>query len=90
MLRVTEEAKELLVEKLLSRSGDPGKCLRLKIGGGGQLGLVLDGEKPDDYIVEHKGSKVLLIGAELASMLEKVTLDVEDTDEGSKLVMHKE
>jgi len=90
MLTVTEEAKKELKEKLLANTDDPELALRLKGGPGGQLGLVLDREAPGDYVVEHEEAKVLLIGEELADVVEGVTLDVQDTPEGSKLVISKD
>ena len=38
-------------------------------------------------MVEHDGSKVLLVENELAVNLEGITLDVEDSPEGCKLVI---
>jgi len=90
MLTVTEEAKQILKEKLLDSTDDSEMCLRLKGGPGGQLGLVLDKETPDDYVVEHEEAKVLLIGEELADVVDELTLTTEDTPEGPKLVIRKE
>ena len=56
----------------------------------GQLGLVLGKEEPGDQVVEHQGVKALLVASELAPALEEVTLDVQDTDDGPKLVVQKE
>ena len=90
MLTVTEEAKQILKEKLLANTDDPEMCLRLKGEPGGQLGLVLDKETPDDYVVEQEGAKVLLIGKELADVVDELTLGTEDTPEGPKLVIRRE
>jgi len=90
MLTVTEEAKQILKEKLLANTDDSEMCLRLKGEPGGQLGLVLDKETPDDYVVEHEGSKVLLIGKELPDVVDELTLGTEDTPEGPKLTISRE
>jgi len=90
MLTVTEEAKQILKEKLLANTDDSEMCLRLKEGTGGQLGLVLNKEAPDDYVVEHKETRVLLIGKELADVVDELTLTTEDTPEGPKLVIRRE
>jgi len=90
MLTVTEGAKQILKEELLANTDDPEMCLRLKGEPGGQLGLVLDKEAPDDYVVEHEGSKVLLIGKELPDVVDELTLKTEDTPEGPKLVIRRE
>ena len=90
MLTVTEDAKQILKEKLLANTEDPEMCLRLKGEPGGQLGLVLDKEAPDDYVVEHEETRVLLIGEELADTVDELTLKTEDTPEGPKLVIRRE
>ena len=90
MLTVTEEAKQILKEKLLANTDDPELVLRLKGEPGGQLGLVLDKETPDDYVVEHEEAKVLLIGEELADTVDELTLTTEDTPEGPKLTIRRE
>ena len=90
MLTVTEEAKQILREKLLDSTDDPELALRLKGGPSGQLGLVLDKETPGDYVVEHEEAKVLLIGEELADVVDELTLKTEDTPEGPKLVISKD
>jgi len=90
MVTVTESAKGLLKEILTAHSDDPEMGVRLAPDSQGQLGLVLGKEDLGDQVVEHQGSKVLLVASELAPALEEVTLDVEDTAEGPKLVVQKE
>jgi len=90
MLTVTEDAKQILKEKLLANTEDPELVLRLKRDPGGQLGLVLDRQAPDDYVVEHEETRVLLIGKDLADVVDELTLTTEDTPEGSKLVIRRE
>ena len=89
MLTVTEGAKQLLKETLLAHSDDPETGLRLSMNPPGQLGMVLDREAEGDQVVEHEGAKVLLVAPELAPVVEGVTLDVQDTPEGTKLVVLK-
>ena len=90
MLTVTEGAKQLLKGILTDHSDDPEMGVRLASDPQGQLGLVLGEEQPGDHVVEHQESKVLLVASELAPRLEEVTLDVEDTDDGPKMVVQKE
>jgi len=90
MLTVTEEAKQILKEKLLASTDDPELVLRLKGEPGGQLGLVLDREAPGDYVVEQEEARVLLIGKELTDVVDELTLGTEDTPEGPKLVIRRE
>lgn len=69
MLVVTERAKQELKSILSANVDNPEAALRLTTRGPGQLGLGIDMEAPGDQIVEHEGSKVLLVGPELAASL---------------------
>jgi hypothetical protein len=40
-----------------------------------------------DEVVEHEGSKVLIIAKELAANLQGITMDVQDTPDGPKIVL---
>jgi Fe-S cluster assembly iron-binding protein IscA len=87
MIYVTERAKEEL-KKLLTISVDwPGACLRLIDRGQGKLGLGVDIRMNDDQLVEYEGKTLLLVDPELASGLQLITLDVDDTDKGPELVI---
>ena len=90
MLTVTESAKQHLRKLLLASTNDPDTGVRLTVKGPGKTGLVLDREGLDDHVVEHEGSKVLLVAPEVAQLVAGATLDTEDTPEGTKLVMSKE
>ncbi len=90
MLTVTEGAKQLLKETLLAHSDDPEAGLRLSMKPPGQFGIELDWEVEGDQVVEHEGSKVLLVASELAPVVDGVTLDVQDTPDGPKLVISKQ
>ena len=72
------------------RSDDPEVGLRLTVQPPRQFSLVLDREGVGDHVVEHEGSKVLLVEQESAALLEELTIDVKDTHEGTKLVISKE
>lgn len=87
MLTVTSEARQLLLEALQANTDDPEVGLRLALGPGGQLALVLDKEAEGDQVIEHKGSKVLLVGAELSFIVDGMTLDTRDTEDGPRLVV---
>jgi Fe-S cluster assembly iron-binding protein IscA len=86
MLTVTESAKQLLKETLLAHSDDPEVGLRLSMKPPGQLGITLDSEAEGDQVVKHEGAKVLLVAPELAPAVDKMTLDVQDSPDGPKLV----
>ena len=90
MLTVTENAKQLLKGILTAHSDDPEVGIRLSFNPPGEFGIVLDRETEGDQVIEHEGAKALLVAPELASVVEGVTLDVQDTPEGSKLVISKD
>jgi len=90
MLTVTENAKQHLKETLLAHSDDPEIGLRLVLEPAGRLGLMLGREDYGDQIVEHEGAKVLLVAPDLAHAVDGITLDVQDTTDGTKLVVTKE
>ena len=87
MISVTEGARQELKKVLSANTDNPEAGLRLATSGSGQLGLSIKTESPGDQVVEHEGSKVLLVAGGLATELEGVTLDVQDTPEGSKLTI---
>lgn len=90
MINVTKRAKQELI-KILSKKVDfPKASLRLMDRGKGILGLGVDIEAPGDQIVEYEGIKVLIVEPGLATNLKGVTLDVDDTLEGAKLVISEE
>jgi Fe-S cluster assembly iron-binding protein IscA len=90
MLQVTESAKQELKKILSAKVDEPMAGLRLNVGNPGEFGLSIDVEEPGDQVFEHEGVKVLLVEQGLASSLEGVTIDYQDTPEGSRLVIFKE
>ena len=87
MISVTDKAKQTL-RRMLEDSVDwPDARFRLMDRGQGKLGLGVDIEAPGDKVVEFGGSPVLIVAPDLAANLKQVTLDVEDTLEGSQLVI---
>ena len=64
--------------------------LRLIRNDEGQLGLGIDVEQEGDNVVEFEGTKVLLVEEGLAVSLVGLTMDVEETAEGPKLVLNKD
>jgi Fe-S cluster assembly iron-binding protein IscA len=90
MLSVTERAKERLKSILSSKVDNPQASLRLTATAHGEYGLRVDVEAPGDKVVKHKGIKVLVVESKLASKLDGVTLDVEDTPDGPELAIFKD
>ncbi len=87
MIKVTERARQELKKILTDKVDWPGARLRLIDRGQGNLGLGIDIEAPGDQVVEHDGLKILVVESKLAANLSGVTLDVDDSPEGSELVL---
>ena len=87
MINVTQGAKQELSRILFTTVDMPQARLRLLPRDHGELGLGLDIEMPGDELVEYDGSAVLVVEKELASNLQGVTLDVDDTPDGAELVI---
>ena len=85
MLSVTESAKQHLKKTLLAGTDDPDLGIRLTVGASGEYGVALDREAPGDHVVEHEGSKVLLVAHDVAEQLAELTLDTHDTPEEARL-----
>jgi hypothetical protein len=90
MIGVTERAKQELKRILCDKVDNPLAGWRLTIGDEGQLRLGMDVEMPGDQVVEHQGSKVLMVEPVLAEGLQGVTIGVADTPEGPKLSIFDE
>lgn len=85
MLTVTERAKETLARLKATTESDAhaDAGLRLLLGAGTtQFGLQLDRMKPGDQVIEHAGTKVLLVDETLADALSDATIDAESGTQG--------
>lgn len=90
MLTVTNSARDLLKEMLIKNSDDPETGMRLVVQPENRhFGLLLAKEQAGDQLIEHEGSKVLMVAPDLAPSVENMTLDVENTETGPTLVMTK-
>ncbi len=87
MINITERAKQALKRILVANIDLSQGRLRLMDRGRGKLGLGVDIEMPGDELVKYDGSTVLVVERGLAANLKGVTLDVEDSGNGSKLVI---
>jgi hypothetical protein len=70
---------------LTDGTDDPDLGIRLTVDVSGEYEVALDREAPSDHVVEHEGSKVLLVGHDVADQLAELTLDTHDTPEGTRL-----
>ena len=92
MLSVTTTAKEKLKETLQHNTEDPDVAVRIipSPSSTNSLKLALDKEKEGDQIVKNDdGKKILLIGSNLASALDGMVFDYQDTPEGSGFTVLK-
>ena len=87
MIEITDQAKVELKKLLLAKVDWPGARLRLLDRGGGRLGLGIDIESASDRVVEYEGDVLMVIEDELASQLDGIAIDVDDTEEGTELVI---
>ncbi len=87
MLMVTENAKRHLKRLLVRNTSDRNLGLRLRVGKGMQVGVLLDRKADDDYVVEHEGAKVLMVGLELFPLVDGATLDTERNGPVASLVI---
>lgn len=78
MVNVTERAKGQLKKLLETRSDDPSVGLRLGTTASGQFSVFPDRERGDDEVVEYRGSVVLLVGQDIAQMIEETTIDCDE------------
>ena len=92
MLTVTAPAKEKLEEALQEQTTDPEVAIRIIASPSepNRLALVLDKEKEGDQVVESEGgSKLLLIGPDLAPALDGLVIDHQETPEGAGFTISK-
>ena len=87
MLMVTENAKRHLKRLLVKNTSDPDLGIRLRVGKGMQVGVLVDRKTDDDYVVEHEGAKVLMVGPELFPLVEGATLDTDRSGPVASLVI---
>lgn len=87
MLTVTENAKRHLKSLLVKNTSDPSLGIRLRVGRGMLLGVLLDRKADDDHVVEHEGAKVLMVGSEFFPLVEGAVLDTEKSGPVESLVI---
>ena len=89
MVEVTDSARRELKSILSSNVDNSYALLRLIDRGEGSLGLGIDIESPGDELIKHDGEGLLLVECELASNLDGITIDIDDTAEGPQLVTYE-
>lgn len=88
MVTVTTQARDaLLWLKQAEELQQPHLVMRLVSSREGRFQLVPSSEESGDQVVEHAGSKVLLIGEDIAGVLAGATIDCRGTSEGPQLII---
>jgi len=85
MLAVTEQAKDALLRKKHDANiAEPEVGLRVAPDSAGEWVLFADRPRTDDQVIEHKGTTVLLIGADVSEILAGTKVDCLTTAEGGE------
>ena len=90
MIYVTREARQELEKLVSSNKGLHGTYLRIIDKGHGELGLVADGMKPDDQVVEYEGKVLLVAEPGLASDPRSISLDAYKSYNALRIVISEE
>ncbi len=88
-MNITYRALVELKRILTSNVDNSYARLRLISYGQDSLGLGIDVELPGDKVFEYEGSGLLVVDEGLVASLDGITIDVDDTSEGSQIVFEK-
>jgi len=86
MVTITDTASDALRDVLETSNVPGGQGVRLVMQGPGQLGLVIDGPREGDQVVENEGRTVFLIDDTLSAALDGATVDCKLLDDGSRQI----
>ena len=87
MLQISDPALNLLKEALMVERVEDGDVFRLQMQNEDFV-LGIDSPQDDDVMYELEGTPVLVAPQEVASaILGETTIDLEDTDDGPRLVL---
>ena len=84
MLTVTDKAAQYFRETLKKESA-PGACRIVKTEEGYRF--ILDEAKEGDQVFEHEGENYLLLDTEVGEALSGATLDVQESPDGTRLIL---
>jgi Fe-S cluster assembly iron-binding protein IscA len=86
MLTVTDNAVRHMAEILYKSDAADEMAIRF-VQEGHTIVPRLDQERPGDATYEYAGSTVLLLAEDIVALLENRTLDIDDTEDGPKLII---
>jgi Fe-S cluster assembly iron-binding protein IscA len=90
MFTVTTSAEGKLKEALQESASEPEQAIRIMPSPSkpDQLALAVDEEREGDEVVkDQEGSKLLLIGTNVSPVLDGMTMDYQETPQGSSFVL---
>jgi len=87
MVSVTKAGEGELKRILNKHTNDPKSGLRLTKDQSGELVLTIDGATGGDEVLEREGLKLLIVEPGLSATLEGITIDVDETLDGRRLVI---
>jgi len=87
MLTVSDDARAHLASLLENVEGAPDDAAIRLVAQPQGLGLAVDTPDDADETVEHDGRTILVMDAEVASMLDERTLDIQQTEQGTALAI---
>jgi Fe-S cluster assembly iron-binding protein IscA len=86
MLTVTDAAVRHMAEVLYQSDADDEMAIRF-VQEGRTIVPKLDKERPGDATYDHEGSTVLLLDENVFALLENRTVDIQDTEDGTQLII---
>ena len=90
MIYVTRGARQELEKLVCNNKGLHGAYLRIVDKGHGRLGLVADGMKSDDQVVEYEGKVLLVADPGIASNPRSISLDAYTSYNMVRIVISEE
>lgn len=88
MLNITDRALDILEQELHASRNSDGQMLRIA-DVGGQMSLTIDEQQPGDEVISRHESPVLAVSEDTAGRLDGLTLDLDEDDEGARLVFRE-
>ncbi len=89
MIKVSDQAAEVLLESLQQSGIAPEEGLRLKAINQGYE-LALDSPTEGDRVIERDGSTLIIVQEELDAEIGEAVIDVQDTPTGLELTLRKD
>jgi hypothetical protein len=86
MVQVSQIAREAIRQEVLETRENQGEVYRLSREGNG-FALQMATPAADDLVITHEEEPILAIPSEIAGLLEGVMIDLQEDDDGARLVL---